>query len=136
MHDIDTNKVYKYKLRDLENIKILDKIFIYPNWLDEFLEKSVNIWFDTDKEPIEIELLIKNELVDYFKNKPISITQSEFRKIDNEHQIFTVKITNYKEVLSIIKQWIPDLIVLNPPELREIIINETKEYLRKMEYFK
>ena len=136
LHDIDTNKVYKYKLRDLENIKILDEIFIYPNWLDEFLEKSVNIWFDTDKEPIEIELLIKNELVDYFKNKPISITQSGFRKIDNEHQIFTVKITNYKEVLSIIKRWIPDLIVLNPPELREIIINETEEYLKKMEYFK
>ena len=61
--------------------------------------------------------------------KPISKTQ-RLKKFDEDgNMIVTLTITNEKEIIPIVKYWLPNIKVLKPIDLHKKIQNEVREFL-------
>ncbi len=63
-------------LKNITNIEGLKENFVSDSKLGEVLDNSLSIWFDKDKEPFEVKLLVSSMIVKYFKRKPINKTQT------------------------------------------------------------
>ena len=124
----DSDYVRKCYLKNISNIKKKDKTFNSNTKLDEMLENSLNIWFQSDREPFEVKILATTTATKYFKRRPLPTQQ-----IENIHKdgsmVFSVKITYEMEIIPIIKYWIPHLRVLEPLWIQKIVDRDLKEYL-------
>ena len=121
----------KYYLKNISNIKTLDKNFKLKSTLDEKLDNSLSIWFDEKKEPFEVKLSIGKIVAKYFKRKPISKTQTIDSIYSDGSMDITIKITSDKEIIPIVKYWIPHVKVLEPTWIQEKIENDLKRFLGK-----
>jgi len=127
------NEIRKYYLKELSNIKITDVIFKVDTKIDELLNNSISIWFNQYEEPFEVKLYANKWAAKYFKRRPLP-TQSILSLNEDESMEFIVKITHEMEILPIIKYWIPNLHVVEPLWIRDIIKNDLKEYLEDLKF--
>lgn len=118
----------RYYLHNIFDIEIQDDKFKKFKKMEELITNAVNIWFD-ENDSFEVELLIDSKIKKYFMRKPISKSQrlKEFDEDDN--MIVTLDITNEKEIIPIVKYWLPNIKVLKPIGLNEKIEDEVREFL-------
>jgi len=118
----------RYYLHNIFDIEILEDKFRKSKKIEELISNAVNIWFD-ETDSFEVELLIDESIKKYFMRKPISKSQrlKEFDK--DENMIITLDITNEKEIIPIVKYWLPNIKVLKPLGLNEKIQEEVKKFL-------
>ena len=90
---------------------------------------AFSIWFDKDKKPFEVKLLITADIAKYFKRKPISKTQTIESIFEDGSMEVVVKITHEMEIMPLVKYWIPHIKVLEPIWIKELIDNDIKAYL-------
>jgi len=127
--DSRNDKLKKYYLKNITNIEVLKDSFTSDSKLDEILDNALSIWFDRDKEPFEVKLLVSSEIAKYFKRKPISKTQTiETVHKDGSMEV-AVKITHEMEIIPLVKYWIPHVKVLEPAWIKESIEDDLKGYL-------
>jgi len=116
----------------LENNKYSDKnrfqakdIQKYLNWLDKDIQNSLT-FYGVELKVAKIKA--SKSISRYFKQnmKKFLITQEFQEELEDGTVIFTVKYTNSLEILPFIQRWLPDLIILEPKELRD-------EYMKKLE---
>jgi len=129
--DDRNDKLKKYYLKNISHIDLSDASFTTDIQLEESLENAMSIWFEREKKPFTVKLLISPEIAKYFKRKPVSKTQ----KIETIHQDgsieITVKITHEMEIIPLIKYWIPYVTIREPLWIKETIENDLKAYLAK-----
>ena len=58
-------------LKEIHNLKILDKTFKLDDNIINRLEKAHNIYFNSRKEPFEVILLLQSDAIIYFERKPL-----------------------------------------------------------------
>jgi predicted DNA-binding transcriptional regulator YafY len=96
------------------------------------LEQSISIWFEEGVEPYKIKLLVSSQISQYFKRKPLSNTQTiESIHPDGSLEI-SVKITNDREILSIIKYWLPHIKILEPARIKDQLKLELENYINEI----
>lgn len=131
--DSRNDKLKKYYLKNITDVKIIDKTFKTNTNLDKLLEDSISIWFNKDKTPFEVKLFISKMIAKYFKRKPISSSQ----KITKKHKDGSIEISLFishdMEIIPLIKYWIPHVKVIEPIYIRDIIVDEIEGYAN---YFK
>lgn len=118
----------RYYLHNIFDIEILEVKFRKSKKMEELISNAINIWFD-ETDSFEVELMIDSSIKKYFMRKPISKSQrlKEFDEDDN--MIVTLNITNEKEIIPIVKYWLPNIKVLKPIGLNEKIQEEVKKFL-------
>ena len=126
---LDENKIKKYLLRKIKDIDILNKTFEIEPQIEKVLNNAINIWFDVESEPFEVELFISSKKAQYFKIKPISNSQIIKNVYPDGGMDISVWITHYKEINSIIKYWLPHIKIISPKWLDEEIKKDIKKYL-------
>ena len=126
-------EVRKYYLKELSNIKVTDTNFTIDTSIDELLKNSISIWFNQYNEPFEVKLFASKWTTKYFKRRPLP-TQTITSLNEDGTMEFVVKITHEMEILPIIKYWIPNLKVIEPIWLRNIIKSDLEEYLINLEH--
>jgi predicted DNA-binding transcriptional regulator YafY len=47
--------------------------------------------------------------------------------------IISFKVGHYEAIRDILKSWIPNIIILSPVSVRESLLNDTKEWIKKQE---
>lgn len=125
----NNESIKKYYLKNVSNLKILEKIFIVDNRIDRILNKVSSIWFDNTKEPFEVKIQVSKEISKYIKRKPISPSQT-FESINEDGSaVIVLKITHEMEIMSIIKYWLPYLKVIEPKWIDEKICADLRGYL-------
>jgi len=124
--------VEKYYLKSIINLKLSKKKFTIDKRIEELLENSINIWFQSDTEPFEVKIYADETATKYFKRRTLP-TQSIESLHKNGSMEFSIKITHEMEIIPIIKYWIPHLRVLEPQWLCDIISEELEIYLTKKE---
>jgi predicted DNA-binding transcriptional regulator YafY len=60
--------------------------------------------------------------------KKFMSSQKFFEKVDDE-VVFTLEYTQELEILPFIKRWLPDLIILEPKELKDRLDEDLRSYL-------
>jgi len=118
----------RYYLHNIFDIEILEDKFRKSKKVEELLSNAINIWFD-ETDSFEVELLIDSSIKKYFMRKPISKSQRLKEFDEDENMIVTLNITNEKEIIPIVKYWLPNIKVLKPIGLNEKIQEEVKKFL-------
>ena len=118
----------KYYLRNISAPKLTNKTFETESELEELLDNSISVWFDSDIEPFEVKLYAGKNAAKYFKRRPLP-TQKIDALYDDGTMEFSVTITHEMEILPIIKYWIPHLAVVEPQWIQEILEEDIQNYL-------
>ncbi|MGE4457378.1 MAG: helix-turn-helix transcriptional regulator [Arcobacteraceae bacterium] len=129
--DTKSDILKKYYLKNISFVKMADDTFEVTEELDELLENSVSIWFQEDIEPFDVTLYIDSKIAKYFQRKPISKTQS-IDKIDNNGSLeLKVTITHEMEILPIVKYWLPNIKIIEPQWVSDILDEQISLYYKK-----
>jgi len=123
-------KLRRYYLQNIFDVEILEDRFRKSKNLEELISNAINIWFE-ETDSFEIELLIDKSITKYFMRKPISASQRLKEFDENGNMIVTLDITTEKEIIPIVKYWLPNIKVLKPIELNEKIKKELEVFLSR-----
>jgi predicted DNA-binding transcriptional regulator YafY len=121
------NVLKKYYLKNISQAKLTDIIFTTDTKLDILLNESISIWFQKDVEPFEVKLYAKKHSAKYFKRRPLPTQKIDSLNSDGSME-FTIKITHEMEILPIIKYWIPNLLIIEPKWIGEILEEDLEKY--------
>ena len=117
----------KYYLKNISNPKLTNTTFEKDSELDTLLERSISVWFQKGVEPFEVKLFAKKSCAKYFKRRPLPTQKIDSLNSDGSME-FSIEITHEMEILPIIKYWIPNLFVLEPKWIEEMIEEDLKIY--------
>jgi len=100
--------------------------------LDSKIQNSLTLF---DREPKRARLQATPNIAKYFqKNMKKFFKTQEFKESHSDGSvIFTVLYTQELEILPFIQKWMPDLIILEPQELRDLYIQKIE---RSLQYYK
>jgi len=118
----------RYYLHNIFDIEILKDKFRKSRKIEELISNALNIWFD-ETDSFEVELLIDSSIKKYFMRKPIVKSQRLKEFDENDNMIVTLDVTNEKEIIPIVKYWLPNIKVLKPIGLNKKIQEEVKKFL-------
>ncbi|MEA3492458.1 MAG: WYL domain-containing protein, partial [Campylobacterota bacterium] len=91
------------------------------------MEKALNIWFDPKKEPFDVTLLLDHNAIVYFERKPI---KGQFLKTNSDGTgELAISITNKDEIFPLMNKWLPQMRIIEPPELQEEFEGMMRKYL-------
>jgi len=124
----ENDYVRKCYLKNISNIKKTDETFQSDTKLEVMLENSINIWFQSDREPFEVKILASAVASKYFKRRPLPTQVVESINEDGS-MVLTITITYQMEIIPVIKYWIPHLKVLEPLWIKELIDKDLNVYL-------
>lgn len=109
-------KTKTYALSNISCVKSA-KAKAPPIDLKPVIEGAVNIWFTTETPPFEARFWVDKTLTYHFDRQPISKHQRLYESHANGDKIYTIPITDHRELLPTLKQFIPHVLPLHPPGL-------------------
>jgi len=114
MKDLQELKYFKYSDKDTFQTKELQKYM-------EFIQNIQNSMSLYGVKPQTATLKASPSIAKYFdKNMKKFLSSQKFvKKEDDGSIIFTVEYTHDLEILPFVQKWLPDLIVLEPEDLRD-----------------
>ncbi len=118
----------KYYLKNISNPKMTEESFTTDSKLESLLDNSISIWFQKDVKPFEIKLYADKYATKYFKRRPLPTQKIDSLNSD-ETMEFNVYVTHEMEILPLVKYWIPHLFILEPQWVKEMIEEDTQNYL-------
>jgi predicted DNA-binding transcriptional regulator YafY len=130
--DTSQNVIKKYHLKSIFNIQTTEKGFDFPSKLKEKLDNAINIWFDANSETFEVRLYANKAIVKHLMRRPLSKSQRIISTDSDGSVELSIWITDYREIISEVLKWIPNLFILSPDELKEDIRENIEEYLQEM----
>ncbi len=125
------NVFKKFHLKSLCDIKVLESTFMTTNIIDERLKFANSVWFQLE-EPYSVRLLVSNEIIKYFKRKPLPRQTILGEDADGSLEI-EVEITHKMEIVPLIFWFIPYIKVLEPQWLAEDIKEKINDYKKEIE---
>jgi len=133
---VDKEGILKFKrLSFIDNVEYskknnFSKKEILP-YLD-FLKKAQNSMSLYGVEPKKAVIKATPEISKYFKKdmKRFLSSQKFERECEDGGVIFTLEYTQELEILPFIQKWLPDLIILEPEELKEAYLEKLKKAIK------
>ena len=117
----------KFYLKEIRELQIEGGVFEKEKRVLERLERSLGIHFNTEDEPFEVTLLLESDAIVYFERKPV---KGQFLKKNSDGTAeLTVTVTSKKEIFPLMKQWLPQMRIIEPHCLQEEFERELQAYL-------
>lgn len=129
---LESNEIKKFYLNNITNIRELGQGKRVSQEILARLENALNAWFSPEKEPFMVRLWIDPIIAKYFKRKKISPNQHLDENADGSLDI-TLHITSAMEIAPLVLMWIPNVVVLEPKDLREFIQAQTQSYVQRVQ---
>ena len=130
-----TEKIIPFKIDRIETAALSGESFELPNHFDdqELLKHAWGIWFG-DKDPVTVKLRFSRDVTRRVKE---SIWHPLETVIDLETGgcEWSAKMAEWREMLPWIRGWGADVEVLEPVELRETMMGETRAMAEKYGWF-
>lgn len=127
----DRDVLLKFRLENIKKLDLLGDHFKPPRNLKTILDESKNIWF-SEKDKRKVTLHISKEAVKYFKEKHYFPAQKILKTNKDGSLVIECKVGDCREVTSTIMQWMPNIHVLEPKELKETIKKTIDEYRKEL----
>ena len=111
------NYYQKLYLKEIRVLSVHEDTFTIDEAVLARMERAVNIYFDLDKEFIDVILLVEQDAIVYFERKPIP--GQHLRHNPDGTTELSLRVTHEEEVLYLLKRWLPQLRVIEPISLQE-----------------
>jgi len=126
-----TGLLKRYALDKIKDLQLLKTGFqVFPENLDEALNQSANIWFEGEMN-LEVTVLIDSKVSDYFKRRKMYPTQKIKEERKDGSLVASFKVGHYEAIRDILKSWIPHIIILSPAKIRDSLLGDAKEWMKK-----
>jgi len=123
-----------FRIIHIKNIKETKKTFRKNPEIINFIDTMETPFAKYQKEfrkyLIDIVVEVDTLKAKYFKLKNYFKSQKVIEEKENGNLVISYKMTQFMEIESFIKSWLPFVKVVKPVELKNKIENELKEYLK------
>ena len=119
---IHNETLKSYKVAQVSKVDVASQHFKRRKEVDAHVIDGSMIWL-TDS-PIEVVLRIDSSIVSHFRNTNILPEQKLLKILDDDSLLVTSTITNQKQIIPILKYWLPDIEILSPVELKQSLLYE------------
>ena len=119
---IHNETLKSYKVAQVSKVDVASQNFKRRKEVDDHIIDGSMIWL-TDS-PIEVVLRIDTSIASHFRNTNILPEQKLLKILDDESLLVTSTITNQKQIIPILKYWLPDIEILSPVELKQSLLYE------------
>jgi len=87
-----------------------------------------------DREPQTATIKATSAIARYFKPnmKKFLSSQKFVEELDDGSVIFTIQYTQELEILPFVQKWLPDLVILEPRELRDAYIEKLQNGINNL----
>jgi predicted DNA-binding transcriptional regulator YafY len=126
--DARNDKLKKYHLKSISNINLLTTQFRTTKKLEVSLDNAINIWFEPEHDPMEVELLLDAHAAKILKRKPIARSQRTLEEYRDGSVEISIMITHEMEILPIVKYWIPHIKIISPKALQERLLADIEKF--------
>lgn len=119
---IHNDTLKSYKVAQVSKVDVASQHFKRRKEVDDHVIDGSMVWL-TDS-PIEVVLRIDSSIASHFSNTNILPEQSLLKVLDDDSLLVTSTITNQKQIIPILKYWLPDIEILSPVELKQSLVYE------------
>lgn len=126
---LESSVMKKFYLNNIADIKEVRQGESVSEEVLGWLDNALNAWFVPEAKPFMVRLWVDSKVAKYFKRKKISPNQHLDENKDGSLDI-TLHITSYMEIAPLVLMWIPNVVVLEPQELKDFIKKSVEKYLR------
>lgn len=125
--DTENNEVRKYHLKTIQSLNLQSENFTTPeNKVIDHLDNAINAYFK-DAELIPVRLFLHKSISKYFQRQPLSGSQT-ITACDENYDQLDIWITDEREIIPTIQQYLPYIIVDSPNSLKQTIQENVKIY--------
>lgn len=131
-----TNRLTNIRISKTSLISVTDEYFVKLSDIDDKVKTAITGNFKPYRKLQNVELLIEDEPNHILKKIPISSTLKVIDRSDIEGWIhISLQVTDLAEITPFIKKNMPKVFVLSPQKLRERILNDVNEYIKKSDLY-
>ncbi len=129
--DVQVDKLKTFYIKDIQNLIVTNIKFDKCEKALNIIENSINIWFNPNNKPFEVQLLAKENIAKYFQRRPLCKTQKIIEKYENGSMLISLYATSQEEIITEVKKWIPNLFVVSPIKIAKILRDESIEFQKE-----
>ncbi len=126
--DVQVDKLKTFYIKDISNLTLTNKKFTIDQTAIKIIDDAINIWFNPQNKPFEVQLKANADIAKYFIRRPLSKTQRVVQGYDDGSLLISVYATSEQEILTEVKKWIPNLFVVSPSKIAKKLRDETIEF--------
>lgn len=127
--DLYDQQFKRYALDKIKDFKPLSKYFrCVPAQVDRMLKDSSNIWFSSERN-IDVIIEINEICAGYFKRRKMYPYQEIRAERADGTIIVSFKVGNLEEIMNTLKVWLPYIKILQPEELKNIVLKDMKAWI-------
>ena len=122
------NNLRAYRLSRIEMLSDSSEVIYFvvdPSVISQ-LDKEDTIWFGLEK--IEVILTVHAEVAEHFQARSLLPEQKIIRQLSDGSLLLSSQITHAKQILPLVRYWIPHLKIMSPERLQDEMEQEVKEY--------
>ncbi|WP_444998432.1 WYL domain-containing protein [Aliikangiella sp. IMCC44359] len=109
-----------FKVLNIGNVAVSNHQFALQPEIEKQVTDGCLKWV-TDS-PIEIVLRIDSTIAGHFRKTNILPSQQLLKDLDDGSLLVTSSITDQKQIIPILKYWLPDIEILSPAELKQSLL--------------
>lgn len=130
--DKDDNKIKTFMIRNLSDVKLLNKKYkTSQKQIEKILKNTHSAWYE-DGQTFKVTIKVDKKISTYFKQKEFLQSQVIEDELKNGSLIVSFQVSHDEDIDNMIKSWLPHIEVLEPLRFRNKIKKELKEYLKKL----
>lgn len=123
--------ILKLRLDKIRRLTPTGILFLRPQKIEKILEESSSVWFEHNRDK-RVELLVSPEAAPYFEKKEYFPKQKILTKSAEKGLVLECFTGKYEEILPTVLAWLPHIVVVNPAELKELVIQKLDAYRSKL----
>ena len=127
--DLCDQKFKRYAIDKIKDFKPLGNHFrCVPAQVDRMLKESGNIWFSSEKT-IEVIVVVDQSCAGYFRRRKVYPHQEIKEEQAGGSIVVSFKVGSLDEIKNTLKGWLPHIKILQPEELKNILLNDVKAWI-------
>lgn len=124
---VDHGKLKTFSVTKMSSVWETKESFECNPAVEKQIIDEETIWFSEDK--LEVVLKVSADVADYFNRRQLLPEQEITKACDDGSLIVTTTVANEKQILPIIKYWLPYVKVISPSKLERKLREDIKDYL-------
>jgi len=117
---VHNGNLKSFKVAKVSDVDIDPKQFPHQIEIDEIVTKGNMLWLA--ESPIEVVLRIDASIASHFRASNLLPEQQILKVLDDGCLLATSVITDKKQIMPVLKYWLPDIEILSPSELKQALV--------------
>ena len=123
--------ILKLRLDKIKGATLQNTTFARPKKLEKILQDSASVWFEENRTH-KVRMTIDKEVARYFKQREYFPKQKIVKTAKDGTLTVECAVGRFEEVVPIILEWIPYVVVQEPKELKTLVTEKIKQYSGKI----